>query len=93
MAETVTALQADLEANIKSAQALKVSAQQSYNAMMEQLVESKYTKYADGLRYGGLLETLKQVENTDCKDWSHEKIVEKLESYAHQIENNFVQTA
>ncbi len=92
VADAMTVLQADIEANIKSASALKVTVQQGYNTMMEQLVETKYVKYADGLRYGGLLETLKQVESPDCKDWSHKTIVVKLDEYANQIENNFAQT-
>jgi hypothetical protein len=89
LVENVNALQTDLETNIKTTQGNLLGAQKTYNATVEKLVESKYVQFADSLRLAGLFSTLRQVNEPDCKEWSHDTIVKKLDAYVKQIEDNF----
>ena len=88
MATKVDALQSDISENVKNAQAKQAAAQKEYETVMNELVSSKYVKYATGLKHGGLLETLSQVDEPECQDWSHDKISKRLEEYASKVEGN-----
>lgn len=89
LVENINGLQTDIETNIKTAQGNLATTQKTYNTTVEQLVASKYTEFADSLKLVGLFSTLRQVNEPDCEDWSHQKIVDKLKDYVKRIEDNF----
>jgi hypothetical protein len=88
MVAKVEALQSDIVDNVTNAQTKRAAGQKEYEAVMNELVTAKYAKYATGLNVGGLLETVSQVDEPDCKEWSHDKIRTRLDQYASQVEGN-----
>jgi hypothetical protein len=87
--EHLTGLHNEVTAGITLGKTKRDAARQKLEKNMEELVESKYGKYAGKLGYAAILDTASQVEEQDCKGWSHEELADYLNDMGRKVEENF----